>query len=245
MSHDEQIQLIINKLALARQCDPDFKVFGSSAHEYRIGPPLDHATIRQFELKYGISLPSDYVAFLTKVGNGAPSGSAPAAGPFYGINAFGGDFGPIGGAASLSVEPVIHPMLSDDEWQQLSRRVYGDGDDVSEAEYNSEFEHLYAGLLTIGHQGCQSYHALVVTGPDKGRVVNVDTDGNKPRFAFENSFLDWYERWLDEIASGALLKPQKSWFGYTSVEDFDRAERPEPVLKPVGIARRFLDTFRK
>jgi hypothetical protein len=212
--HDEQIQRILNKLDLARRCDPDFKVFGSSSHKYRIGPPLDLAKISQFELKYGISLPSDYIEFLTKVGNGAPSSDAPAAGPFYGIAALGGDFVAIGGAASLSLEPVISPKLLDGEWQEMSRRLYMDDEELSEEEYDSEYERLYAGLLTIGHQGCQSNHALVVAGPNKGRVVNVDTDGNKPRFAFEDNFLGWYERWLDEIASGGLLQRHIGWFGY-------------------------------
>ena len=213
-SHDEQIQRILDKLDLARQRDPDFKVFGSRSHKYRIGPPLDLAKISRFERKQGIHLPNDYIEFLTKVGNGAPSSDAPAAGPFYGIDAFGGDFVAIGGAASLSLEPVINPKLSDDEWQKLSQRLFADDEELSDQECDSEYERLYAGLLTIGHQGCQSHHALVVTGPDTGRVVNVDTDGNKPRFAFENNFLDWYERWLDEIASGGLLQREIGWFGY-------------------------------
>ncbi|NRA92768.1 MAG: SMI1/KNR4 family protein, partial [Psychroserpens sp.] len=37
----------------------------------------------------------------------------------------------------------------------------------------------------------------------------------KPRFAFEKNFLDWYERWLDEIISGDLMIDSPSWFGYT------------------------------
>lgn len=36
----------------------------------------------------------------------------------------------------------------------------------------------------------------------------------KPQFAFERNFLDWYERWLDEVISGELVRDESSWFGY-------------------------------
>ena len=31
--------------------------------------------------------------------------------------------------------------------------------------------------------------------------MNVDLDLQKPFFVFESNFMDWYERWLDEITS--------------------------------------------
>jgi hypothetical protein len=48
----------------------------------------------------------------------------------------------------------------------------------------------------------------------KGRVVNIDIDEQRPKFAFELNFLDWYERWLDEVISGDLIVNTPSWFGY-------------------------------
>ncbi len=121
--------------------------------------------------------------------------------------------------------PLIHPGLTNAEWQQESHRLFGNDAELSEPEEDLEFERLYAGLLTLGHQGCQSYHALVVTGPDAGRVVNVDTEGHKPQFAFEANFMDWYERWLDEIISGQLIHDQTGWFGYDMGGDYEHLIR--------------------
>ena len=66
----------------------------------------------------------------------------------------------------------------------------------------------------MGSQGCAYYHALVLTGPYAGRVVNVNWDLIQPTFAFETNFLDWYERYLDEVISGQLLDDRPTWFGY-------------------------------
>jgi hypothetical protein len=46
--------------------------------------------------------------------------------------------------------------------------------------------------------------------------VNLSSDGGCPKFTFEDHFLDWYERWLDEVISGELITDDKpSWFGYS------------------------------
>jgi hypothetical protein len=50
-------------------------------------------------------------------------------------------------------------------------------------------------------------------------VVNLDLEFNKPSFTYEDNFLDWYERWLDEIISGDLLADGPSWFGYSMAGD--------------------------
>ena len=68
--------------------------------------------------------------------------------------------------------------------------------------------------MCIGDQGCQSFTGLVLTGPHRGRVVNANDDGCKPRFAFEANFLDWYERWLDEGIAGLLGPDGSGWFGF-------------------------------
>ena len=44
----------------------------------------------------------------------------------------------------------------------------------------------------------------MIEGEFRGRIVNLDFDLDKPVFAFESNFLDWYERWLDEVISGEL-----------------------------------------
>ena len=84
---------------------------------------------------------------------------------------------------------------------------------MSDEEYDLAAGNIYAGILPIVSQGCTYLNGLVVTGPYKGRVVNLDFEFGEPSFAFEENFLDWYERWLDEVILGALDK-SPSWFGF-------------------------------
>lgn len=45
-------------------------------------------------------------------------------------------------------------------------------------------------------------------------MINIDDAMDKPVFAFEKTFLDWYERWLDEVISGVLRLNRYAHFGY-------------------------------
>ena len=84
----------------------------------------------------------------------------------------------------------------------------------TEEDYTQQCGKVFGGLLPLGSQGCAYYYALVLTGPYAGRVVNVNWDLIQPTFAFETNFLDWYERYLDEVISGQLLDDRPTWFGY-------------------------------
>ncbi|MCO6508870.1 MAG: hypothetical protein J6578_08805 [Snodgrassella sp.] len=52
-------------------------------------------------------------------------------------------------------------------------------------------------------------------GEHTGKVVNLSFDHQLPTFTFEDNFLDWYERWLDEVISGKLSNRESGWFGHT------------------------------
>lgn len=67
----EQIQKAANK-------DPEYKVFGGKNHRYQLNPVTTIEKIRQFQQKYSLKLPEEYVFFLTQVGNGGT-------GPYYGL----------------------------------------------------------------------------------------------------------------------------------------------------------------
>jgi len=54
----------------------------------------------------------------------------------------------------------------------------------------------------------------VLNGEHRGKVVNLDESLQVPLFAFEDNFLDWYERWLDEVISGDLVQKKNAWFGF-------------------------------
>lgn len=52
---------------------------------------------------------------------------------------------------------------------------------------------------------------LIVTGPYRGAVVNIDDDfSGPPYFTRDAGFLAWYERWLDELLWGW----NGSWYGF-------------------------------
>src|SRR5262249_1200517 len=148
-----------------------------------------------------------YRSFLTGVGNGGPSYLGSAAGPFYGIYPLGECVDEICNdpALSLNQPVVIEPNMTAERWATLTKCIKGDNR-ISDEDYEKELGKLYAGVLPIGSQGCTYVHALVLNGPHEGRVVNVDCDRQKPHFAYEKNFLDWYGRWLDEVIAGYLAQ---------------------------------------
>lgn len=216
MNHRDQIQRIITKLTTAQRADRQFKVFGAESHKYRIGRPASEREVCAFEKRYSVSLPSCYRSFLTEVGNGGPSRSGSAAGPFYGIYPLGEGLEELveNPELSLNKSVIIEPGMTEETWAELTMRINGD-DEISNEDFEEELGRLYAGLLPIGSQGCTYIHALVLNGPHEGRVVNLDLERQLPTFTFERNFLDWYERWLDEVISGGLLQDGPNWFGYT------------------------------
>ena len=97
-----------------------------------------------------------------------------------------------------------------------------DDEEMSDEEFDKEMGNIFSGILPIGSQGCTYLHGIILNGKHKGKVVNLDISRQKPKFTYENNFLDWYERWLDEVISEELLKDGPSWFGY--------AERKVPII---------------
>lgn len=76
--YTEQIKRIKEKISQLDKLDQDLEVFGADTHEYILNPVLSEKEVTQFEKEHQISLPKDYVAFITQVGNGG-------VGPFYGL----------------------------------------------------------------------------------------------------------------------------------------------------------------
>jgi hypothetical protein len=205
---EEQLVRINKKLKEAGSVDSDQKVFGASSHKYKVNEPISNSAIERFESKYHVKLPLSYKEFLLNIGNGG-------AGPFYGIYPLGHRIDELAEKAGefLCSPALIEPGISDNEWRELTQRIKND-DDISDDEFDQVVAKIYSGILPIGTQGCTYLHAIVVTGKHAGQVVNVDMDLNKPSICYEKNFLDWYERWLDEVISGILISDNPTWFGY-------------------------------
>lgn len=216
MQFNEQLQRITSKLVKAKNADKNMKVFGASGHKYKLNRPATVCEVVSFETGYGIQLPECYRAFITHIGNGGDSHAASAAGPFYGIYPLGKNVDELVYTNTKDCfinECIIYPKMSDEYWYSLTKNI-DENENISDGDFEQEISKMYAGILPIGSQGCAYLHGLVLNGPYKGRIVNVDAERQKPQFAFENNFLDWYERWLDEVISGQLLTDGPSWFGY-------------------------------
>ena len=215
----EQLLRIQQKLAQAKAADKNLEVFGADAHQYHLNPPVSEAEVLAFEKKYGVQLPECYRAFMLTVGDAKAKKSDFIAGPYYGLYAFGTS------VDSLLYEKIetylkapcnLSPDMTQEEWETLSDPLLFSEEEEEEDDdkYFAELAKVFGGLLPLGSQGCTYEHALVLNGKYAGRVVNVDLDLAQPKFAFEANFLDWYERYLDEVISGQLIDDRPTWFGY-------------------------------
>jgi len=195
----EQLESIKSKLEQAAKKDTALKVFGSDEHQYKIHEPAAQDDVREEE--FGVSLPEEYVAFITTIGNGGP-GNYGGAGPYYGIYELG-EFGYMEiDSYTMSLDPVIRSSITQNIWDDLIAFT-GSGEliDGSEA-YDKKYNELFAGLMTVGTMGCNGQMMLVLNGRDRGRVVYINQDLYLPKFSPEKGFLDWYENWLDKLIAG-------------------------------------------
>ncbi|MAU17727.1 MAG: hypothetical protein CMH46_19545 [Muricauda sp.] len=212
----EQILRIKIKLQKAKEKDKYFKVFGAGSHKYEINEPTSISNIDAFEQYYGIQLPESFQSFLLNIGNGGKSFLNSGAGPFFGIYPFGQNLDDLihkNVKKHLKKDCVLHPHITEMQWEKLTDPLYEDN--ITDDDYEALNGSLYGGLLPLGSQGCSFIHALVLNGPHKGMVVNLDRgELSPPKFSEDKNFLDWYERWLNEIISGKLITTSPCWFGY-------------------------------
>ena len=203
MDFSEQLHRIKRKLQSVRKLDPKGKrSFGADTHRYRLGKPLSEERIKDFETKCRITLPEDYRAFLTTVG-GSIDDKYSGAGPYYGIYSLKHIEDDCGDSSSFKefvqklIAPcTVFPNMDKEEWEKAN----------DEEEY-----YPYHGMMVFGTQGCTYQMMLVLNGKYRGRVVYIDEErSGLPFFTYEKNFLDWYERWLDEILAGYDLE----WFGF-------------------------------
>jgi SMI1 / KNR4 family (SUKH-1) len=206
---DNQLDNIRDKIELLRQLDTNLEIFGSEKHKYILNPTVPTDTIKQFEAKHEVTLPSEYVAFLTTLGNGG-------AGPFYGLEPFENaifddlDFKRQDGLLNPS-----KPFLHTDAWNmEFEPTVSEDENDKEYDRQYEEFTDLYFdseqtnGVIAICNYGCGIILNLVVNGQEYGNVWTDDRGndggiyptiqlGEKAKI----NFLDWYELWLDNSVS--------------------------------------------
>jgi hypothetical protein len=188
-AYTTQANRIISKLDRVRKAPPKHEVFGSSSHKYKLFPVETEANLIAIESAQNFVFPDALRAFFLLIGSGPNepySHMQGGAGPFYGI------------AAARTCRLIfdqkrsgchLHPDMDQAVWQAKAEQL----DDAE----------LFTGLLVFGTQGCSFDSAIVLEGEFAGRVLYIDHEHDMtPIFCSDANFLEWYERWLDEILAG-------------------------------------------
>ncbi|MCA8912982.1 MAG: hypothetical protein KDB82_14880 [Planctomycetes bacterium] len=168
----------IDKLAAA---DPDRHIFGAGIHDYALRPVLSAERLAEIESAAGVKLPSDYVEFITTVGNGG-------AGPGYGLLPLDGP-GQVEGLAGEF--PVAH------NWQPKP------DDPVVEGMGGYDAEIWTAGALGLCDMGEGVIAMLIVNGPEqvRGHVFMECRAMEWGMLDAYPSFTAFYEDWLNNAAN--------------------------------------------
>jgi hypothetical protein len=166
--------------------------FGVEEHEFTLGAPLSESAVAEFEERHEIVLPPEYRLFVTELGDGG-------AGPGYHLSRLGESCGTGCRSGHLTrPSPYLPGPRYLDDWEQRYEDPPGPD------------RMFLPGTLNIAGHGCTLVTRLVVTGPARGRLLNLDIDGPVGPYVVEDTdFLTWYERWLDEALAGYDV----GWFG--------------------------------
>lgn len=223
MNNLQQVERIKIKLRLAKNTDPFFETFGSDSHQYHLEPPLNTNEIEAFEYKYNIQLPICYKTFLSEVGNGGFEYSNSVvgnsgAGPSYGIYNLGNFRQFIADISLQYLENDVYfdASMTSNNWAQMYAEM---DENISDNDYEKWVAKVYSGILIIGYCGCSNYYGILLNGKDTGRVLYAyDEMHYCPHFVEQNTFLDFYENWLNEI----IYPKKEKTISMTEKECFER-----------------------
>ncbi|MFD0855954.1 hypothetical protein ACFQ07_27190, partial [Actinomadura adrarensis] len=193
---------IADKLAAARAKPLPPNAFGVEAHGFKLDPPLPLAAVAEFEERHEVALPSGYRLFITEMGAG---GTGP-------------------GCELLPLDTSCCARRRSEHLAQPSPYLPGprylDDWELRYEDPPGPLRNFLRGTLTVAGHGCSLVTKLILTGPARGRLLNLDDEGPLGPYVVEDAdFLAWYERWLDEAVAGYDV----GWFG-------ERLPLGEPAL---------------
>lgn len=186
----DRLATISRKFELARidGCRP----FGSDNHRMTLNRSLTQAAVMQFETTHKISLPPQYRAFISEFADGG-------AGPGYGMHS-------LDKASAQAYQCGDRSFLARPFPHTTAYFPQPPVDDAAEQLTDTQYEQWEAsqktGTLVICDEGCGYEHLLVVSGLEAGTMwfdARVSDRGLHP---LGIDFLEWYERWLDDILTG-------------------------------------------
>lgn len=195
---------ITHGLALLRQRDGQYRLFGATRHRYELRPRCSLAMVERTEGQIGTQLPRGYRDFIVRAGDGG-------AGPYYGVESLEGSVDAWrrrhGDLEWLRQDfPLEDDVVFADEygapatWDEHARRLEED------PEYEAAVEGVIskyagpgyrAGTLRICEYGCGDFFLLVVRGEGAGTVWADCVGSGTGLFSLRVDFLSWYETWLE------------------------------------------------
>lgn len=202
MDFIEEVKYWVNK---ARDADPGLKVFGASGHKYQFESPVDMSEIHDYEQKYGLKLPENYVRILTELGCGA--------GPYYGLNPLSKTVTDYYMPSENRRETFFNSSLTEEKWAQTMQKL----EDVTDDEFDEIMGAVVANAIIVGTQGCTLDNVLMCDGSENGKVIIVDWNLNKkhPPVFSDMTFEEWYIGFFKAV----VAHEDVSWYGMHLCQD--------------------------
>lgn len=173
----KNIKNMIEIIAKDKKYENDY--YAKNNHHWKLSPPIKLSEIEKFEKYAGVTLPIEYVYYLTQVGKG---GVCP--GRIF------NDFNPeVGKNYDTLKNPSesLSEIMGMEEWEEK----YGEGDFPKDGD----------GIMYICDMDITYLAYLIVSGPLRGHVVYLDYDCDTPPMWPKGSpdFLTWCENFYSEI----------------------------------------------
>ena len=207
----EQCKRIKNMIAQVAQ-DPKHKNdYYAKRHHWKLSPPADLAEIEQFEQYAEVTLPTEYVYYLTQVGRGG-------AFPGTGLDDFDAEDGKKQDRLKF-VSEALCEVMTEKEWME-------------------KFEDeglLEDGILDLCGMDITYIAYLIVSGPLAGRVVYLDYNGDTAPMWPKGcpDFLTWCEEFYSELLAGYDINPtwKFMWMQHGDVADLINAFEKETSIE--------------
>ena len=173
----------------------------SYRYNLEMNPPIAVDEVIEIENQYNIKFPAEYRAFIITIANGG-------FGPYYGLLSLQDSlkyFHNVKQDNYLNKDllkiPFPHTFFynPDEDPYILELGEKCNRGEIPESECSRVYDYLIAGTMVISMEGCGYCRFIVITGPTRGQVwFNADAAAGGGYIPLNLSFLDWYEKWLDE-----------------------------------------------
>ena len=191
--------------ALAKKADPQCLVFGSEKHQYTFRPPIDKETVHAFESRTGLTLPEEYVRFLTEVGNGG-------AGIDYGLyslEAVEKRVTPETASAGLTLFDYEDPAQVYFEKNMAMEELDEQYGEAAVEQCDALYADTVRGMLVIGTAGCTYDYFIMCQGKKQGYIGTLDWNMEPERedapALFDLTLSEWLENYFKRIILGKVI----------------------------------------